>query len=73
MNPNFVMLAGSAAIAVGIAAFARQRGWGMALPLVIAGIIVGAAPIGPTAPPDPEVILVVILAPCRRPTSTCVG
>jgi Na+/H+ antiporter len=63
MNPNFVMLAGSAAIAVGIAAFARQRGWGMALPLVIAGIIVGAAPIGPTAPPDPEVILVVILAP----------
>jgi Na+/H+ antiporter len=63
MSQNFITLAASAAIAVGIAAFARQRGWGMALPLVIAGIIVGAAPIGPTAPPDPEVILVVILAP----------
>jgi CPA1 family monovalent cation:H+ antiporter len=63
MNPNFVTLAASAAIAVGIAAFARQRGWGMALPLVLAGVIVGAVPIGPTAPPDPEVILVAILAP----------
>jgi Na+/H+ antiporter len=63
MNETYVTLAGSAAIAVGIAAFARQRGWNMALPLIAAGALVGALPIGPTAPPDPEVILVTVLAP----------
>lgn len=63
MNDTFVTLAASAALAVGIAAFARQRGWNIALPLIAAGVVIGALPIGPTAPPDPEVILVAVLAP----------
>jgi Na+/H+ antiporter len=63
MNQTYITLAASAAIAVAIAAFARQRGWGIALPLVVAGIIVGLAPIGPTAPPAPEIILIAVLAP----------
>lgn len=63
MNETFVTLAAAATLAVGIAAFVRQRGWGMAIPLIVAGAIVGAVPVGPQAPPDPEVILIVILAP----------
>ena len=63
MNQTYVTLAASAAIAVGIAAFARQRGWNMALPLIAAGVVIGALPVGPTAPPDPEVVLVAVLAP----------
>ena len=63
MNETYVTLAGSAAIAVGIAAFARQRGWSMALPLIAAGVVFGALPVGPSAPPDPEIVLVAVLAP----------
>jgi Na+/H+ antiporter len=63
MKQEFITLAASAVIAVIIAAVARQRGWGIALPLVITGAIVGVLPFGPTAPPDPEIILVVVLAP----------
>ncbi len=63
MNDTFVTLAGSATLAVGVAAFARQRGCGMAMPLILVGAIVGALPVGPSAPPDPEVILVAVLAP----------
>ena len=63
MNQEFITLAASAVIAVVIAAVARQRGWGIALPLVFSGAIVGILPFGPTAPPDPEIILVVVLAP----------
>ncbi len=63
MNETYVTLAGSAALAVGIAAFMRQRGWSIALPLIAAGVLVGALPWGLTAPPDPEVVLVAILAP----------
>ncbi len=63
MNNTFVTLAGSATLAVAIAAFVRQRGWGMSVPLIACGAIVGWLPIGPTAPPDPEVILIVVLAP----------
>lgn len=59
----FAWFATSALIAVGVAAFARQRGWGMALPVVIIGAVIGALPIGPDAPPDAELILVLILAP----------
>ncbi len=59
----FVWFATSALIAVGVAAFTRQRGWGMALPVLFAGVIVGFLPIGPSAPPDPEIVLAVILAP----------
>ncbi len=63
MNETFVTLAAAATFAVAIGVFVRQRGWGMAIPLLVAGAIVGALPVGPTAPPDPEVILIVVLAP----------
>lgn len=59
----FIWFATSALIAVGVAAFTRQRGWGMALPVLFAGVIVGFLPVGPSAPPDPEIVLAVILAP----------
>ena len=63
MTDTFVTLAASAMIAVGLAVFVRRRGWGMAIPLIVIGAVVGWLPIGPSAPPDPEVILVAILAP----------
>ncbi len=63
MNDTFVTLAASATIAVGLAVFVRRRGWSMAIPLIVVGAVVGWLPIGPSAPPDPEVILVAILAP----------
>lgn len=59
----FIWFTTSALIAVGIAALTRQRGWGMALPVLLAGVIFGFLPIGPSAPPDPEIVLAVILAP----------
>ena len=49
--------------AASIALIARQRGYGIALPLLVAGLIFGLLPIGPDAPPDPEIILICILAP----------
>lgn len=50
-------------IAVGVAAFARSRGWNMALPLIAVGVVVGFAPVGPSAPPEPELVLLIVLAP----------
>lgn len=50
-------------IALSLAVFFRQRGWGIALPLIFVGAIVGYLPIGPDAPPNPEVVLILILAP----------
>lgn len=63
MTDTFVTLAASAMIAVGLAVFVRGRGWSMAIPLIAVGAVVGWLPIGPSAPPEPEVILVAILAP----------
>ena len=63
MNDTFVTLAAAATIAVGVAVLVRRRGWSMAIPLIAVGAFVGWLPIGPSAPPDPEIILVVILAP----------
>ncbi len=63
MNQSFATLAVAATLAIGVAALARQRGWGIALPLIVVGAVVGALPMGPTAPPDPEVVLLVVLAP----------
>lgn len=63
MDESLALFAFAGAVALGVAAFARQRGWGMAMPLIIAGAIVGPLPFGPSAPPEPEVVLVVILAP----------
>lgn len=63
MTNLFSTLAFSALIAVALGVFLRQRGWGIALPLLAAGAIVGVAPIGPDAPPEPEVVLIAVLAP----------
>ena len=56
-------LAWSVAISVIVAFFLRQRGWGMALPLIVAGAVVGRLPFGPAAPIRPELVLTLILAP----------
>jgi monovalent cation/hydrogen antiporter len=63
VSDTFVVLAFGATFALAVATVARQRGWGMAIPLIIAGAVIGPLPIGPTAPPDPEIVLVAILAP----------
>lgn len=63
MNETFATLAFAAVIAVGAAAFTRRMGWGMAIPLLILGIFIGIIPWGPDAIPEPEVILIFILAP----------
>jgi len=63
MNETFSTLAISAVVAVGVGVLTRQRGWGMALPLIVAGLAVSLLPIGPDNLPDPEIILIVILAP----------
>jgi CPA1 family monovalent cation:H+ antiporter len=63
MDLNYVTLAASATMAVGVAVFVRRQGWGMAIPLILIGAVVSWLPFGPTAPPDPEIVLVAILAP----------
>jgi monovalent cation/hydrogen antiporter len=63
VNDTYLTLAGSAAIAVGLATLLRSRGWSMSIPLIVAGAVVGWLPVGPVAPPDPEIVLVAILAP----------
>ena len=50
-------------IAVVIAGICRNRGWSTAIPLLIAGIGVGIAPFGPIGPANPELVLVLVLAP----------
>ena len=63
MTDTFITLGGSAAIAVLVALVARRLNWNAPLVLIIAGAVIGPLPIGPTAPPNPETILVVVLAP----------
>ncbi|HBK38526.1 MAG TPA: Na+/H+ antiporter, partial [Actinobacteria bacterium] len=63
MSSAFTTLAISGVVAVVIAAFLRQRGWSMSLPLIGAGFLLGIAPFGPNEVPDPEIILVAVLAP----------
>ncbi len=63
MSETFETLAVAALIAVAVAVLTRQRGWGMSLPLIGAGLLVSYLPIGPDALPNPEVILIAILAP----------
>ena len=36
----------TAVIVLGLAAFMRQRGWGVALPLIALGVVVGLAFVG---------------------------
>jgi len=50
-------------IAALIALFVRSRGWGIALPLLGCGLFVGVLPWGPSAPDEPELIQVLVLAP----------
>jgi hypothetical protein len=63
MDDSLLTLAVGATIAVGVAVLLRRIGWGISIPLIAVGALVGELPIGPTAPPDPEFVLVVILAP----------
>jgi CPA1 family monovalent cation:H+ antiporter len=63
MPESLTWFAASATIALVVAAITRQLGWGMALPLVGVGAVVGAVPIGPNAPLEPEFVLITILAP----------
>jgi CPA1 family monovalent cation:H+ antiporter len=63
MTDTFITLGGSAAIAVLVALVARRLNWNAPLVLIIAGAVIGPLPIGPSAPPNPETILVVVLAP----------
>jgi monovalent cation/hydrogen antiporter len=56
-------LLAAAVIAVAVAGFARHRGWGIALPVLVVGILVGILPFGPQAPANAGEIFLVILAP----------
>lgn len=58
--PNLIWISLIAAL---IALFLRSRGWGIALPLLGCGLVVGLLPWGPSAPEEPELIQVLILAP----------
>ncbi len=63
MSTLFDDFALAATLGVGLAVLLRWRGWGIALPLIVAGALVDWLPFGPDGPPDPEVVLLVILAP----------
>jgi monovalent cation/hydrogen antiporter len=56
-------LIGGLLIALGVAAFARWRGWGIAIPVLVAGALVGLLPFGPSAPDDAGEVFLLILAP----------
>ena len=63
MSSTLTWFAVSTALAIGVALVTRQRGWGMALPVLAAGAMTGLLPFGPNAPLNPEVALVTVLAP----------
>lgn len=50
-------------IALVVAGIARWRGWGIALPVLIAGIVIGFLPFGPRAPEDGNDAFLLVLAP----------
>ena len=50
-------------IATLIALFVRSRGWPIALPLLGSGLLIGLLPWGPSAPQQPELTAVLVLAP----------
>ncbi|MDA9913059.1 cation:proton antiporter [Candidatus Nanopelagicales bacterium] len=50
-------------VAIIVALLARWRGFGIAIPLTLAGILIGLFPSGPQFGLHPETVLVVILAP----------
>lgn len=63
VSAEAVDVGSSIIIAVIIAGVCRNRGWSTAIPLLIGGILVGLAPFGPTGPAEPELVLVLVLAP----------
>ena len=63
MDETLFTMAVAATLAVGAAVLLRRWGWGIAIPLIALGALVDLVPIGPDAPPEPEFVLVVILAP----------
>ena len=50
-------------VAIAVAGVARWRGVGIAIPLLVAGAIIGALPFGPVAPGDAGEVFLLILAP----------
>lgn len=56
-------LAAGVLVALVVAAFARWRGWGIAIPVLAAGVVFGLLPFGPSAPGDAGEIFLLILAP----------
>ena len=50
-------------VALVVAAIARWRGWGIAIPVLLAGVVVGFVPFGPSAPDDAGNLFLLILAP----------
>jgi len=63
VNEAFESLAFSAIVALALAVILRHFGISIALPLIAAGAILAVSPWGPDALPDPEIVLVAILAP----------
>jgi len=53
----------SALVALVVAAFARWRGWGIAIPVLAVGVIFGLLPFGPSAPEDGSETFLLVLAP----------
>lgn len=56
-------LVASLLVALLVAAVARWRGWGIAIPVTLAGVILGLLPFGPTAPQDAGEVFLLVLAP----------
>ena len=63
IDPEGIRLGAIAIVAVLVAAIARNRGINPSLPLLGAGLLFGVLPFGPEAPADPELVLVIVLAP----------
>ena len=53
----------SVAVSLLVAGLARSRGWGIALPVLSAGILFGLLPVGPSAPSDAGSVFLLVLAP----------
>lgn len=56
-------LVASLLVALLVAAVARWRGWGIAIPVTLAGVVIGLLPFGPAAPQDAGEVFLLILAP----------
>jgi len=50
-------------VSLAVAAIARWRGWGIAIPVLMAGVVFGLLPFGPSAPDDAGEVFLLVLAP----------